>query len=155
MYTIIKMFGLIARRLTDTEHVRASAQKIEENTDVYTQFGSVLKQNRSKSFADDYVMAAFAYYEIDDLESAQRCFMKADMTLMLSPECKTSRDVYHFLYNFVQHKRGLGDAPTLAGISEEWLLRTIACNNDIPKLGHVIKTTFGLRDRPPCMLGCI
>jgi hypothetical protein len=95
------------------------------------------------AYADDYVMSAFAYYEIGDLDSAQRCFRKADMTLMLfNDEYGESRKVFHFLHNFVQHKRGLGVAPTLNDLDPKWLLRTVLYNNDLPTLGRDLTSVF-------------
>lgn len=97
-----------------------SARKIEEHTDIFAQFGMVLKtRSRATECSDNYMMAAVAYFEVGDYESSARCFSKADWALMIYKDVERLKKwgkLQYFLHHFARHKQGLCELPFRADV---------------------------------------
>lgn len=142
------MFQPISTRLSETEHVRESARKIEEHTDLFSQFGVVLKtSSRATEYSDNYMMAAVAFYEVGDYESAARCFSKADMTLMFYRDVSNLKkwaENNYFLYHFARHKQGLCELP--AGVFDRVKMSSfLDVFNDFQALPNDLKHAYSLQ----------
>lgn len=141
------MFHPIGTHLSETEHVRESARKIEEHTDLFAQFGLVLKiRSRATECSNNYMMAAVAHYEVGDYGSATRCFHKADMTLMIYKDDENLgkwADLQHFLHHFARHKQGLCELP--AGVFDrDTMAAFLGLFNDFQALPNELKRVYSL-----------
>ena len=142
------MFLPISTRLSETEHVRESARKIEEHADLFSQFGAVLKtRSRVMEYSDCYAMAAVAFYEVGDYESAARCFSKACITLMFFLDdsiLKKWADHNVFMYHFALHKQGLLCELPAGVFDREKMTSFLGVFNDFKALPNDLKHAYSL-----------
>jgi hypothetical protein len=118
---------------------------MEEHTDLFSQFGMVLKtRSRATECSDNYMMSAVAYFEVGDYESAARCFSKADMALMMHRDILEKWGKFqNFLHQVARNKQGLCELPD-GWFDMDIMTQFLDLFGEFQALPNALKTAYSL-----------